>query len=76
MVTTKKQETSNSSGRQLKMPGKSSLHGAVVAGCVAIVLSLVRLLPVAVDRVQLNTASLSPELQTWRARGQYYVHNR
>lgn len=56
------------------MSGKSALRGAVLAGTVAIVLSLVSLVPVAVDRVQLNTASLSQELQAWRARGQYYVH--
>lgn len=58
------------------MPGKSPLHGAVLAGCAAVVLSLFSLVPVAVDRVQLNTASLSRELQAWRARGQYYVHTK
>lgn len=60
--------------REPKMPGKSPVYGAVLAGCAAAVLSLVALVPVAIDRVQLNTASLSPELQAWRARGQYYVH--
>ena len=60
----------------VNMSSGLSLHGTTLVGFLVVVLSLVSLIPVAVDRVQLNTASLSRELQTWRARGQYYVHTK
>lgn len=61
---------------RLNMAGNAAYSGAVLVACAAILLSFVTFLPVAVDRVQLNTASLSRELQAWRASGQYYVHTK
>jgi len=58
------------------MAGAANYTGAVVVALIGIVLSSVSLLPVAVDRLEFNSASLSRELQMWRSQGQYYVHNR
>ncbi len=58
------------------MAGAANYTGAVVVTLIGIVLSSVSLLPVAVDRLEFNSASLSRELQMWRSQGQYYVHNR
>ena len=57
------------------MASAARYTGAMVA-LVGIVLSSVSLLPVAVDRLEFNSASLSRELQIWRSQGQYYMHNR
>ena len=49
---------------------------AILVAVLAVLVSAVSLVPVAVDHLQLNTASLSRDLQNWRARGQYYVHTK
>lgn len=58
------------------MAGAAKYTGAAVVTLIGIVLSSVSLLPVAVDRLEFNSASLSRELQIWRSEGQFYVHNR
>ncbi len=58
------------------MPGAAKYTGVVVMTLIGIGLSSVSLLPVAVDRLEFNSASLSLGLQTWRSQGQFYVHNR
>ncbi len=58
------------------MVGAAKYTGAVVVTLIGIVFSSISLLPVAVDRLEFNSASLSRELQIWRSQGQYYVHNR
>ena len=58
------------------MAGAAKYTGAVVVTLIGVLLSSVSLLPVAVDRLEFNSASLSRELQIWRSQGQYYVHNR
>ena len=57
------------------MAGKPNARALLVA-VVAVLFSAIALVPVAVDRLQPNTAFLSRDLQAWRARGQYYVHTK
>ena len=58
------------------MAGAAKYAGAVAVTLIGILVSSISLLPVAVDRLEFNSASLSRELQIWRSQGQYYVHNR
>ena len=59
------------------MAGRSiSARALAVAVIAVLLLSAIALVPVVVDRLQLNTASLSRDLQAWRAGGQYYLHTK
>ena len=51
------------------------MQGSTVSAAAAILISLLAL-PLIVDRAQFNTADLSPQLQAWRAKGQFYIHHR
>lgn len=46
------------------------------AALLAVLLSCVALWPAIVSQGQFNTADLSPRLQAWRSKGQYYLHHR
>lgn len=58
------------------MAGMTSYTSAVFVAIAASALASVTLLPFAMDRLQFNTATLSQELQTWRSKGQYYMHTK